>query len=163
MLKKKLQMVFVFLFVVSIVSCGTFYARPEVDDAFLLQFLERISEDLAGIIVIPVDNSVLSEDSNSKIYSVKMLYEPSSNVFLRIYGDEQIYFSNETVTFFSSDWTALKNIEIFAVDDNLQEGLHQGKFTIDVSSDDESYEGLYVTTPDVQIEDNDSIYIDMHQ
>lgn len=115
-------------------------------------------DDSAGVTINPTAIEV-SEDGNTATYEINLNSEPTAEVRIDIaVADGQTTTKPPFVTFDSTNWDVKKKITVYATDDSIVEGLHNGTVKHTISSDDANYKpGMFVIkSVDVSIQDNDS-------
>ncbi len=115
-------------------------------------------DDSPGVVVNPLALD-LSEDTSSATYEVSLGSEPTAEVTVQMNVDDgQTTTKPPYLTFDAADWDVKKTVTVYAVDDNVVEGLHNGKITHSVSSDDSNYtpDQFAIKSVEVSIQDNDS-------
>ncbi|WP_052055483.1 PQQ-dependent sugar dehydrogenase [Myxosarcina sp. GI1] len=100
-------------------------------------------------------NTQVSEAGGSDSYSITLGSQPNSNVTVDITTDDQVSTDVATLTFTPDNWNEAQTVSVSAIDDDLQEGNHQGTISHSVSSEDNTFDGFTLEDLAVDILDND--------
>jgi hypothetical protein len=114
--------------------------------------------DSPGVTIDPTSVEVF-EDGNTATYQVNLNSEPTAEVTVQVnIQDGQTETKPPFLTFDSTNWDVAQEITVYAVDDDIAEGSHNGKISHSVSSDDANYQldMFAIKGVDVSINDNDA-------
>ena len=114
--------------------------------------------DSPGVTIDPTSVEV-SEDGNTATYQVNLNSEPTAEVTVQVnIQDGQTTTKPPFLTFDNTNWDVKKTVTVYAVDDDIAEGLHNGKISHSVSSDDTNYQPdmFAIKGVNVSIQDNDA-------
>ena len=102
-----------------------------------------------------VAEAVASLRSDS--YELVLSHQPSADVTITIDSDGQLSTGGvTTLTFTPDDWYKAQTVTFTAIDDAAVEGIHYGRLSHTVTSDDPYYDGLAMGVVDVTIADDES-------
>ena len=101
-----------------------------------------------------IDTDV-TEGGNSDSYTIALGSQPNSDVTVEIIGDEEVNTDVTALTFSSDNWDVPQPVTVNAVEDELQEGDHQGIISHTVSSQDTNFDGFALENVEVNVVDND--------
>ena len=101
-------------------------------------------------------STAVAEGGAIDSYLVALALEPTADVTVTLTVDNgQLQTDATTLTFTPANWNVSQSIQVSAVDDHLDEGLHLSTITHTASSSDIDYDGIYVPAVVVSITDND--------
>lgn len=111
-----------------------------------------------AIIIQESDGSseVLELNYGSDDYNVVLSTQPTSEVYINVDGDDQVAVDKRLLVFTPDNWDVPQTVNIFAIDDSVVEGDHQGVVTHQVSSADQSFNGFSLRDVNVSITDDDT-------
>jgi hypothetical protein len=114
-------------------------------------------DDTAEIIVGQSDDvtKVVEGAPTGDTVTFRLSSEPSSDVSIVPKGDEQLKVSDAPLVLNSKNWRDPISLPVAAVDDDIDEGDHQGMLSFEVSSKDPGYAKATINTIVVAIVDND--------
>lgn len=114
--------------------------------------------DSPGVGIAPTSIRV-SEDGTKAYYDVRLNSAPTSPVLIQINPvGGQVRAVPIDLTFDATNWDVAQRVTVQAVDDDVAEGLHNGRITHSISSLDPNYNGslFFVDDVNITIDDNDS-------
>jgi uncharacterized repeat protein (TIGR01451 family) len=120
-----------------------------------------ITDDEESIIVTPTVITV-AEGGITDTYQVLLRHQPTATVTVTATPDGQTTVAPTALTFTPATWDTPQTVTVTAVDDTLNEGLHNGLIAHTAVSSDTTYNGIAVDSVTAFIEDNDAppiIYI----
>ena len=99
--------------------------------------------------------TAVTEGGNTDSVDVVLDSQPASDVTFNLSPDTQLGVNVSSLTFTSVNWNVAQTVTVNAVDDSVVEGAHTGSLAFSVSSSDQSYNALSVSSLSVSITDND--------
>ena len=114
--------------------------------------------ETAGIELSRTEVNV-TEASTSDTYTIRLTSEPTDNVTIVLYPDPQVRLSTNVLTFTAKTWSAEQTVTVFANNDDIAEGNHQGSITHSASGGD--YSGMDMSNVKVYITDDDEPGVDL--
>ncbi len=113
--------------------------------------------DAAGIILLHESfEPTVFEGGATDAYAVVLTRQPTGNVTVNLFPDEQVGVSSDTLTFTSENWNVPQLVTIQAVDDNEPEGRHHGFIHHELASADVDFDGISGGRLTVLVQDNDA-------
>ena len=100
-------------------------------------------------------NTSVEEGGEGDNYIIALNRQPSSDVTIDLFRDEQVSTDVTTLTFTPDNWDTPQTVNVSAIDDELFEGEHQGVISHSVSSTDPGFDGFSLSEVTVDIIDND--------
>lgn len=98
----------------------------------------------------------VTEGGAGDSYTVVLATQPAANVTVTLaVPTAQLQASPTTLTFTTANWSSAQTVNVSAVNDTLDEGLHFATITHAASSSDPEYNGVPVAAVTVTINDND--------
>ena len=101
-----------------------------------------------------IDTEV-TEGGDNDSYTVTLGSQPNSEVVVDIISDDQVDTDVTALTFTPDNWNQPQSVTVSAVEDELQEGDHQGVISHSVRSEDSNFDGFALENVAVNIVDND--------
>lgn len=106
----------------------------------------------------------VTEAGGTDTYTIKLMSAPNSAVSIEASGDSQILLnglSTATLTFDtncpgSNCWSTIQTLTVSAVNDDLEEGIHDQSISHTVSSNDTGYDKYAISPVIVSIQDDDA-------
>ncbi len=110
-----------------------------------------------GVVAIRLpDNGLqLQEGWSRSAFEIVLTRPPSAEVEVRLAADGQVGIDANLHTFGANNWNVPWSVTIWALDDQVPEGLHTGAVTIAVDSSDATFDGLALGPVIATIEDDD--------
>ena len=113
--------------------------------------------DFAGVTIIESDGSTdVTEGGATDTYEIVLDAQPTSLVTISLDTDGQQILTPNIAIFDETNWNIPQTITVFAVDDNIVEGDHNGTITHTITSSDANFDGIAIDDLVVNITDNDS-------
>ncbi|PCJ62562.1 MAG: hypothetical protein COA79_03355 [Planctomycetota bacterium] len=112
--------------------------------------------DSAGVKIIQSEGStIVTEGGQTDSYTIVLETEPSNNVTITLTNNSQTHVNTTKVTFTTDNWNAEQKVIVTAVNDALQEGVHDSIISHSASSNDLDYDKITINKLSVSIKDND--------
>ena len=111
-----------------------------------------------AVIIEESDGSteVLERNYGRDDYTVVLSRQPSSEVYINVDGDDQVAVDKRLLVFTPDNWDVPQTVNIFAIDDSLVEGDHQGVVSHRVSTADQFFDRFPLRDVNVSITDDDT-------
>jgi len=116
--------------------------------------------DIPDVIVDPVAIDI-NEDGTTATYSISLATQPTSDVNFVVDPDSQCNVDTLAPSFNDTNWNIPQQIVVTAVNDLVDEGIHQCIITHSTSSADSNYDGITVEDVTATITDNDTAGVDV--
>lgn len=97
----------------------------------------------------------VTEGGDSDSYTITLGSQPSSDVVIDLTTDDQLTTDVTSLTFTPDNWNVSQTVTVTAIEDDLQEGDHQGIVSHSVSSDDSNFDNFVLDDVTVDISDSD--------
>ncbi|MCP4358082.1 MAG: DUF11 domain-containing protein [Chloroflexi bacterium] len=119
--------------------------------------------DTPAIDVSPT-SLTLAEVSGNDSYQVVLSSQPSDNVTVTVSTDAQLNADMTELVFTTANWDTAQTVTVNAVNDDIDEGAHNGTITHSATSSDADYNGIGLAVSNVtaSITDNDSAGINVN-
>ena len=114
----------------------------------------------------PADAIIIEEsDGNTEVlernygrddYTIVLSRQPTSNVYINVAGDDQVAVDKLLLTFTPDNWDVAQTVNVFAIDDSVAEGDHQGVVTHRVDTRDRFFDEFPLRDVNVSITDDDT-------
>lgn len=139
-----------------------------VDGASTNDVVASIADnDTASVLLTQTaETTAVTEDGETDTLQVVLSSEPTQPVTISLVTDAQLNALTD-LTFTATDWNVVRNVEVSAAEDDLNEGDHTGLITVQATSADANYDANATVLVDgvatdlilVDIEDNDDAYL----
>ncbi len=117
-------------------------------------------DDTAGVVInTPVS---VGEDGTTDQYTIVLASQPTADVTITIDGGSQLN-DPAAVTFTPGNWDTAQPVTVSAIDDDVDEGTHNGDLTHVASSTDGNYNGIGIDDVTATITDNDTAGVTISQ
>ncbi len=122
-----------------------------------------LDDDTLGVAVVQSGGATaVKEGAETDTLSVVLNSQPTADVTVTLTPDEQLEIDGggagaaAVLTFTAANWNTPRTVTVAAIDDDDQEGPHQGTVAFSVASADAAYDGYAIATITVDIADNDT-------
>jgi len=118
-------------------------------------------DDVAGITLTEAGGSTAVDedgDPDSDTYTVVLNTRPYEDVVISVTDDDEAYTDKSSLTFSNSDWSSAQTVTVTAFKDYIDEVTepHSATVSHSVSSSDNKYNGMSLSSVSVSITDDDA-------
>ncbi|MBI2448586.1 hypothetical protein HYV44_03480 [Candidatus Microgenomates bacterium] len=111
--------------------------------------------DTAGITATESGTTDVTEGGATDTIDYVLLSQPTADVSIALTVGAQVSLSATTLTFTAANWNTPQTITVTAVDDNVAESATVETISYAVTSSDTNYNGILITTTNINVIDND--------
>ncbi|MBE9049522.1 ExeM/NucH family extracellular endonuclease [Nostocales cyanobacterium LEGE 11386] len=132
--------------------------NPGSDHGLAIDDLQVSTTALPGITLIESGGSTnVTEGGETDTYTLVLNTQPTANVSINIFPDDQTTTTPTTVVFTPDNWDVPQTVTVIAIDDDVVEGTHSSTISHTVTSSDVTYDALNIPSIIATITDNNVI------
>ncbi|MFO0702717.1 MAG: Calx-beta domain-containing protein [Candidatus Andersenbacteria bacterium] len=113
--------------------------------------------DTAALFTVTNDGETVEEGGSSAQFTLQLTSQPTADVQVDLaFNDQVIDTDTQALQFTAGTWSTPQAVMVFAVDDDIAEGVHDGAVDFTAVSADSKYNGSTTSPIAVSVIDNDS-------